>query len=125
MIRGPSTSDELSLSSSSSSSINSWRVDEGGANTANNIEDAEPVIPTTISAMMPTTITITPRVAASVKEVSTDMLRLQNWMKKIGSSMILLFRGMVIYDTSPRENNDLSSTNNGNDGANMDYNIAW
>ena len=103
MIRGPSTSDELSLSSSSSSSINSWRVDEGGANTANNIEDAEPVIPTTISAMMPTTITMTmPRLAASVKEFLTDMLCLQNSMKKIGSSMILLFRGMVVCDTSPR-----------------------
>ena len=47
----------------------------------------------------------------SAKEVTTDMLRLQNWMKKIGSSMILLFQGMVICDTSPRENNNLSSTN--------------
>jgi hypothetical protein len=36
MIQGPSTNDDLSLSSSSSSSsINCWRADEGGANTTN------------------------------------------------------------------------------------------
>ncbi len=123
----PSTGDELSLSSSSSSSINSWRVDEGGANTTNkmihaddnnNDDDAPGNDADDNNDDNATISSISERIfnwyAAFAK------LDEEDW---IFCDIIIPRYGDMWYVS--KENNDLSSTNNGNNGTNMDYNIAW
>jgi hypothetical protein len=85
MIRGPSTSDDLSLSSSSSSSVDSWgfddlpsaAVEENKNNNADCRYQQYHIV--SYARMPPRTMPV-----ALVKVASTGTLHLQNWMRKNG-----------------------------------------